>query len=78
MQKDYITASEVGEYVYCKRAWWLRQQGLLSLPTGVLDEGTRKHDRLHSFIQHFKQYVLFALSLILLGILFLIIFLLTK
>lgn len=25
----YVTVSELGEFVYCERAWWLRQQGRL-------------------------------------------------
>lgn len=39
-----IRASEVGEYVYCHRAWWLRQvQGLRSANVQVMAEGTAAH-----------------------------------
>lgn len=42
---EYISASEIGDYVYCKRGWWLRQRGLLKT-TFAMQEGTQKHDNL--------------------------------
>jgi CRISPR/Cas system-associated exonuclease Cas4 (RecB family) len=40
-----IRASELGEYVYCARAWWLRREGVE--PSGAgrerLDAGRRWH-----------------------------------
>jgi len=27
MRKKYIRASEIGAYVYCRRAWWLKRVG---------------------------------------------------
>ena len=41
----YISASEIGDYVYCKRGWWLRQKGFLST-TFAMRQGTEKHDNL--------------------------------
>jgi len=39
-----IRASEIGEYLYCRRAWWLRHvQGLESANEGVMAEGTEAH-----------------------------------
>jgi CRISPR/Cas system-associated exonuclease Cas4 (RecB family) len=41
-----IRASEIGEYVFCHRAWWLRQvQGETSTNTSELADGTAHHAR---------------------------------
>jgi hypothetical protein len=39
-----LRASEIGEYVFCHRAWWLdRVQGLESANTGQMQAGTVRH-----------------------------------
>jgi hypothetical protein len=39
-----IRASEIGEYVFCHRAWWLHQvQGHASANTRQLEAGTAAH-----------------------------------
>ena len=39
-----LRASEVGEYVFCHRAWWLRHtRGLASANVRALAEGTAAH-----------------------------------
>jgi hypothetical protein len=39
-----IRASEVGEYVFCHRAWWLRHtRGLTSANVRALEAGTAAH-----------------------------------
>lgn len=39
-----IRASEIGEYAYCRRAWWLRAvQGHASANVRALAEGTLAH-----------------------------------
>lgn len=40
-----IRASEIGEYVYCHRAWWLRHQGYESVNTREMAAGTAMHER---------------------------------
>lgn len=43
--KKYVTASEIGDFVYCKRGWWLRFHGLLSTTKAML-AGTAGHEKL--------------------------------
>lgn len=45
MKNDQIIrASEIGEYVFCHRAWWLhRVQGLESANRAQMEAGTIKH-----------------------------------
>lgn len=42
--KPVIRASEIGEYAFCHRAWWLhRVQGLESANRAQMHAGTTKH-----------------------------------
>jgi len=39
-----VRASEIGEYTYCARAWWLRNvRGVHSTHQALMREGTRRH-----------------------------------
>jgi len=43
-----IRSSDIGNYLYCRRAWWYRQQGFESENRAELASGTelhRKHGR---------------------------------
>ena len=41
-----IRASELGEYVYCARAWWLRrEQGVESRNVAAMQRGRAAHDQ---------------------------------
>lgn len=44
MSYQWIRASEIAEYVYCRRAWWLkRTQGAASQNVRRLEDGNRHH-----------------------------------
>lgn len=46
MGEKLIRASEIGEYVYCHRAWWLRHvEGVEPANRAALDAGRRAHGR---------------------------------
>jgi len=40
-----IRASEIGTYLYCRRAYWYQQQGLPSENTSELLSGSQMHAR---------------------------------
>jgi CRISPR/Cas system-associated exonuclease Cas4 (RecB family) len=40
-----IRSSEIGSYLYCRRAWWYRKQGTPSENQAELAAGTQLHTR---------------------------------
>jgi CRISPR/Cas system-associated exonuclease Cas4 (RecB family) len=40
-----IRASEIGTYLYCRRAWWYRRQGIKSDNLAGIQAGTQLHLR---------------------------------
>ena len=48
MSDQWIQASEISSYVYCRRSWWLkRKHGAISQNVRELQGGT-KHHKAHS------------------------------
>lgn len=47
MEGHWIKASELGEYLYCQRAWWYRLQGLASANVHQLSHGIIAHGQHH-------------------------------
>lgn len=45
MERRWIKASEIGEYLYCQRAWWYRLQGAHSANVQELALGSLQHAR---------------------------------
>jgi CRISPR/Cas system-associated exonuclease Cas4 (RecB family) len=40
-----IRSSDIGNYLYCRRAWWYRKQGLESENQAELAAGTQLHQK---------------------------------
>ncbi len=61
-----IRASEIGSYLYCRRAWWYRKQGVESQNQAEMAQGTELH-RQHGrrvIAVGFLQFAGYALLLI--------------
>jgi CRISPR/Cas system-associated exonuclease Cas4 (RecB family) len=70
-----IRASEIGTYLYCRRAWWYRKQGVESDNQAELASGTalhRQHGRvvLAAGLARTVGLLLLLLALILLTVFF--------
>ena len=62
---DVLRASEVGEYAYCARAWWLhRVQGIESHNAAALQHGQQVHERHGRAVARFQMQRRLALALI--------------
>lgn len=68
---DYVTASEIGDYVFCKRGWWLRFNGLLG-DTEAMTQGIEQHEKIASNVQNTWQMRNIAFTILLLGLLVLL------
>ena len=74
MKNDgFIKASEIGEYVYCKRAWWLRTKGELK-QTDLMKTGIKKHNEQFLSVEKSQVGRLLALGLLLVGLVILVIY----
>jgi CRISPR/Cas system-associated exonuclease Cas4 (RecB family) len=51
-EPEYVTASEVTDYVFCKHSWYLRRRGARVSSTAQvhMDEGVRWQDRKDSIV----------------------------
>ncbi len=66
-----IRASEVGSYLFCARAWWYQQQGVVSTNQAEMTAGTelhRQHGRsvIASSLTRLLAVVLLLVALVLL------------
>lgn len=67
--KRTIRASEIGAFLYCRRAWWYQRQGFKPMNQEALDAGSDFHDANAGKTQiavaiRFIAWALLALSLI--------------
>ncbi len=67
-----IRSSDIGNYLYCRRAWWYRKQGLESDNQAELAAGTQLHQRhgrqvLASNLTRTLALILLLLALVLLA-----------
>lgn len=75
--KIYVTASEMGEYVYCRLSWWLKFKGYTEDQTVEMERGVQVHNELYENISGYPvrvktAYLLLGSSVVLLLLLILL------
>lgn len=70
---DLIRASEIGEFVYCHRAWWLKRvEGIASRSVRQLERGTTFHESHERQVRTAGRLQTSALFLIIVGVMLLL------
>jgi CRISPR/Cas system-associated exonuclease Cas4 (RecB family) len=70
--KNIVLASEIADYVYCKRSWWLRFTGRAKA-NYAMELGTQRHNELSDNLSFFSARKIAAISLILVSLVLIII-----
>lgn len=73
--QNYVTASEIGEYVYCPRGWWLKTRGS-NLVTPQMVKGIAHHESILSKLNW--NFRLKIIALLLIGIAIMIILIIAR
>jgi len=76
---DVIRASELGQYAFCAKAWWLGSiEGVPSANVREMDAGTSMHERHGQAVQLSAWLSRAGMIFLLLGLLALVLFVLTR
>jgi CRISPR/Cas system-associated exonuclease Cas4 (RecB family) len=70
MSDQWIRVSEVGEYLYCRRAWWLRRMyGYRSVNSEQLQSGAVYHREHYDQVQSSERMLsMVRVALVVMGI----------
>ena len=74
---DIVKASEIGDYIFCKRAWWLRFNEKITGSTEAMDLGTLRHNELAENIESHSIKKSFAFLLIFSALVIIILIIIT-
>lgn len=66
-----VTASEIGDYVYCRRSWWLKINGYIEKSNYAMERGTKNHNLLLQSLETASFKKVLAIVLIVTGLILL-------
>ena len=69
-----VKASELGTYLYCRRAWWYRRQGIESINQTELQAGELFHDQHSSKVWQSSLLQLAGWAFVILAMIFFVIY----
>jgi CRISPR/Cas system-associated exonuclease Cas4 (RecB family) len=75
---DFITASEIAEYLYCQRAWWLKLKGFANGNTENLAQGAAAHVQYSQQVEQVTQSQSLGKRIVFIGIALLIVFIIIR
>ncbi|MDK1081390.1 MAG: hypothetical protein QGM50_05515 [Anaerolineae bacterium] len=67
-----IRSSDIGNYLYCRRAWWYRKQGYQSENQAQLESGTTLHHKHGRKIMAAGLFRTFGILLLLIALVLLV------
>lgn len=71
---DFIAASEIAEYLYCHRAWWLKLKGFANGNKENLAHGATSHVQYSQQVEQVTRSEGLGKRIVLIGIALLIVF----
>jgi CRISPR/Cas system-associated exonuclease Cas4 (RecB family) len=75
---EYIAASEISEFLYCQRAWWLRRNGAQTANAERLEHGESEHKVLAAAVEQVDRATHTWQRLLWIGVALLILLILIK
>ena len=77
-QDDFITASEIAEYLYCNRAWWLKIKGFANGNIENLAQGAASHVQYSQQVEQVTRSEGLGKRIVLIGIALLVVFIIIR
>lgn len=70
--KDFVKSSEISEFLYCRRGWWLRWSGRVVGQTEEMLRGERLHNEQAESVYFLPKLKVLSVSLLVIGIILLV------
>ena len=77
-EDDYIAASEIAEYYYCNRAWWLKLKGFANGNLEALAQGSASHTEYAQQVEQVTHFEGVGKRILLVGIILFVLFILVR